>query len=463
MTSHPWLSYREDIQTAVIGHGVTSIGGYAFSSCTSLESIEISASVTSIGECAFQKCTSLENIEIPASVTSIDKFAFTYCTSLESIEIPASVTSIGSDIISYCASLESISVAAGNTVYDSRNNCNALIETANNTLMQGCKNSVIPDGVTSIGVAAFYDCKGLTSIEIPSSVTTIGHGAFSGCDNVTSVSIGNGVTTIGDGAFSGCTSLSSVTIYAPSLTTYGEYAFQANAEGRKIYVFKNCMDTYKAQAEDMGDVTLKGRTLYKDGAWNTLCLPFDVSTTSGPLSGDNVQAMVLRADSGISGTTLTLNFDNAPATITAGTPFIVKWDNTDEKITDPVFTGVTIDDTNRDVPFTGGSFKGTYAPIAFDSEDFSVLFLGTNNRLYFPKSGAKINPFRAYFHLENGADVREFKLNFGDNNATGIVDVRGKMEDGRSEEWYTLDGRKLSTKPTKKGMYINNGRKVIVK
>ena len=129
----------------------------------------------------------------------------------------------------------------------------------------------------------------------------------------------------------------------------------------------------------------------------------------------------------------------------------------------PMFSGVTIDDTNRDVPFTGGSFKGTYVPINFDSEDFSVLFLGTNSTLYFPKSGATIGAQRAYFYLENGAGVREFKLNFGDNNATGIVDVRGKMEDGRSEEWHTLDGRKLSTKPTKKGLYIVNGRKVVVK
>ncbi|MBR6190227.1 MAG: leucine-rich repeat protein [Prevotella sp.] len=135
-------------------------------------------------------------------------------------------------------------------------------------------------------------------------------------------------------------------------------------------------------------------------------------------------------------------------------------------ITDPVFSTVTIDDTNRDVTFTGGSFKGTYQTIAFDKEDQSILFLGAKNTLYYPQKGATINAFRAYFDL-GGAHARQFVLNFGeDGEAQGIKEIDDlPIYDLRFEAgaWYTLDGVKLDGKPTKKGLYIHGGRKVVVK
>ena len=183
----PWNNYRSDITTVVIGDGVTYIGGGVFYGCTSLKSVEIPASVTSIGDFAFMYCTSLESVEIPASVTYIGGEVFYGCTSLKSIEIPASVTSIDDFAFVGCTSLASISVAEGNPTYDSRKECNAIIETKTNTLLYGCKNTVIPDGVTSIGVAAFADCTSLESIEIPASVTSIGYNAFAGCTDRKSV------------------------------------------------------------------------------------------------------------------------------------------------------------------------------------------------------------------------------------------------------------------------------------
>ncbi|MBR2236255.1 MAG: hypothetical protein IJ887_00005, partial [Prevotella sp.] len=136
-------------------------------------------------------------------------------------------------------------------------------------------------------------------------------------------------------------------------------------------------------------------------------------------------------------------------------------------ITDPVFSTVTIDDTNRDVTFTGGSFKGTYQTIAFDKEDQSILFLGAKNTLYYPQKGATINAFRAYFDLTGGGKARQFVLNFGeDGEAQGIKEIDDlPIYDLRFEAgaWYTLDGVKLDGKPTKKGLYIHGGRKVVVK
>ncbi|MBP5560644.1 MAG: leucine-rich repeat protein, partial [Muribaculaceae bacterium] len=114
----------------------------------------------------------------------------------------------------------------GNTVYDSRNNCNAIIKTASNTLFVGCQNTVIPNSVTSIGCYAFFRCSGLTSVTIPNSVTTIGVGAFRGCTGLTSVTIGNSVTTIGNYAFENCSGLTSVTI-PNSVISIGHYAFRS--------------------------------------------------------------------------------------------------------------------------------------------------------------------------------------------------------------------------------------------
>ena len=160
-------------------------------------------SVTSIGSYAFDGCYGLTSIEIPNSVTSIGDYAFEHCWSLTNIVIPNSVTSIGSCAFEYCWSLTSIVVDANNSEYDSRNNCNAIIETSTSTLIAGCKNTIIPNSVTSIGYRAFEGCRGLTSIEIPNSVAIINWYAFEDCTGLTSIEIPNSVTSIGENAFAG--------------------------------------------------------------------------------------------------------------------------------------------------------------------------------------------------------------------------------------------------------------------
>lgn len=223
----PWYPYRNKITTAIIEDGVTNVGFYAFYQCSNLNSITIPNSVESIGEAAFCGCSNLTSITIPNSVTGIENSAFLNCSGLTSITIPNSVTSIqwnvfegcsgltsitipnnvtsiGGDLFPGCSGLTSIIVEPGNTKYDSRDNCNAIIETETNTLISGCNKTIIPYGVTKIDGFAFSGRSALTSITIPNSVTSIGDYAFANCSGLTSITIPNSVKSIGQKAFYGC-------------------------------------------------------------------------------------------------------------------------------------------------------------------------------------------------------------------------------------------------------------------
>ena len=205
-------------------YSVTRIGTCAFWDCSSLTSVIIPNSVMSIENSAFTGCISLTSITIPNSVTSIENSAFLGCISLTSITIPNSVMSIENPAFPGCISLTSMVVENGNTTYDSRENCNAIIETATNTLIAGCQNTIIPNSVTSIGDYAFIDYSSLTSITIPNSVTSIGDKAFYDCSSLTSINIPNSVTSIGSRAFYDCSSLTSINI-PNSVTSIGNTAF----------------------------------------------------------------------------------------------------------------------------------------------------------------------------------------------------------------------------------------------
>ena len=220
-------------------------------------------------------------------------------------------------------------------------------------------------------------------------------------------------------------------------------------------------------------VTLSGRTLIKNGQWNTLCLPFSLASLAGtPLDG----ATVMELD--VDGTydtdkqtgldpdgTLYLYFKNA-GSVEAGKPYLVKWES-DDNIVNPVFSGITINNVQDDVTSEDAkvTLTGIYSPKDIAGEDRSILYLGAGGNLYYPDRAMTINAFRAYFNVDISdapAGVRDFVMNFGEET-TGILSLSPNPSPNREGRWYTIDGRRLSGKPTAKGVYINNGRKVVIK
>ena len=231
-----------------IPNNVTSIEYSAFNGCSGLKYVTLGNGVTSIGSSAFRDCSGLTSITIPNNVTSIEYEAFYGCSGLTSVTIGNGVTSIGKEAFAHCSNLTSIAVDTGNVVYDSRENCNAIIETAINTLIAGCQNSTIPNSVKSIGKEAFAYCSGLTSITIPNSVKSIGKYAF-WYSGLTSLIIPNSVTSIGNQAFFSCSSLTFIKSFAKVPPTLGDsYVFLEVSTSTPLYVPCESLADYQADA-----------------------------------------------------------------------------------------------------------------------------------------------------------------------------------------------------------------------
>ena len=487
MDSNPlWENYKSDITTVVIGDGVTSIGDYAFYDCTSLTTVSIPASVTSIGDYAFYNCTRLTTVSIPASVTSVGSDAFDSTPWLEGQ--PDGVVYVGKVAYQWMG--------------------DAAIAT-------------ITDGTVSISPEAFEGAQ-ITSVSIPASVTSIGDFAFQSCQNLTSVIIPASVTSIGNYAFQSCTKLEYVYVLPTTPPTIGYNPFNACPDGLQIAVPAQLLKTYK-EAENWSGYAAKmvgvlnettgfdnnfatgnyeyTRT-FKCGIASTVCLPFSVTAAQAASVGkfytfDGIDK------TGEKWEVIMKETNTVSTDLSANTPYLFMpyiFDGMSQGDAMPlIFTGEVATAANAGYTSkaegTAGAywtFQGVYYNVAWNDGNadlgsvYGFAAQSYNGSDYtvnpgdFVKAmaGASIAPFRAFlkFTPVSGAPRRgaaeealpsrmTVRLVNADGDVTAIGTIDTKTGEIRfdSEAWYTLDGRRLNGKPAQKGVYINNGKKIIVK
>lgn len=353
----------------------------------------------------------------------------------------------------------------------------------------------------------FWGCSSLRNLDLSSfnteNVTDMSY-MFSSCSNLSSLDLSNFSTekiTNMTGMFNYCSNLATIfcndnwyneelempvmfdfcnkligckgTSYSYS-NSYGNYAhIDGGAEdpGYFTYALTNDKDNSELigliDNQDFTKIGLVGRTLFKDGNWNTLCLPFDVdlSDANGPLYGATVKTLV-NSDFDNSTGTLYLEFSTDPiSTIEAGKPYIIMWSKR-TNIVNPVFTNVTINNVIEDKNSPYVDFKGIFNPKDLTGTEDNILYLGSDNKLYSPNSSMLLGAFRAYFQLNGltagsgSSQIKAFQLNFGDEE-NGIREIQPDRQN--STIWFSLDGTRLLDRPTQKGIYIKNGHKVIIK
>ena len=311
----------------------------------------------------------------------------------------------------------------------------------------------------------FQYCTGLTALDLSSFDTSNVENMiamFKGCSALTTLTVATGWTKISSDSdrFTNCPLLSTIHL-----------VMDDDKDSHSL--LEEFSDLISGKAVN---VTLRNRTLQKDGNWNTLCLPFDLDLASSSLAGNNVVAKVFDNTTSLSDAgELTLKFTDATTTIPAGTPFIIKWDNTGLNQENPVFTGVTISNaTAQEVTSTDGKVKfvGMYTPFDITNENINeILYVASGNKIGYSANLRTLRSFRAHLWVKPNEEpngkaqaVRYINIDYGDSETTSLSEeLRVKSEEIATAQWYSLDGRKVAGQPTQKGMYIVNGKKVIIK
>lgn len=433
----------------------------------------VTYTVTSIGKRAFFNCSGLTSVSLPATVTTIESEAFYYCVSLTSVGDITNVTNIEDNAFYFCSSLASVVIGDAVTKIKERTffNCSSLTSVT------------IGNNVTIIDDYAFSKCESLSSIDIPNSVTKIGPRAFAYCSSLANVNLGNSLKTIGQRAFAYCSSLASITLPA-SVESIGGWAFYAcyglsvvTALGETpasienessfpyrrfntiLYVPYNCGDSYRfvefwkdfSQISEMNPVekSFVSVTISEYGV-ATFCSEYALDFT-------NVEGLTARIATDYDGNSGTVVLE-AVGEVPALTGLFLTGEPDTYEI--PV--------VETDVTYNN-MFVGTTSDIMLSPTEG----IYTNFILYADKkNGASFRPLsqsgtlrahRAYLQIPTDMLVPSTNLNIvvDEGEQTGIVNVsQGKA--AQTEGWYSLDGTKLNAIPTQKGLYIHNGKKVVI-
>ena len=469
-----------NLRSLTIGNGVTSIGMSAFAGCR-LTSLVFPNSVTSIGAFAFANCSDITSVTFPNSLKSIGSQAFEGCAKLTSLTIPNSVNSIAYDAFFGCVGLTSFVIDKGNTMYDSRDNCNAIIETGSNTLIWGCSNTIIPNSVTSIGNYAFQVCEGLTSVNIPEGVTSIGEGAFDRCSNLKIVSIPRSVTYIGSCAFafSEGFSLTDFYCYAENVpeTEYDLFGDRPTSffyhelphESATLHVPAVSIEKYKATEpwKDFGNiVALENTVSYTKDLMATIILPTEPDASKGKYY------RLDRCEKG----KIIFEEELSPK---ARTPYIIM-PKEDFSID---LNALDLDGLLRDtVSVKGASFIGSYSHEELSCQDgFYIDIIDATPDCQADDSNQRkaiVGALRACLIVswddpynpggsKGITEKRELVLK---DNPNGIESLTPNPSPSEKGAIYDLSGRKvnsqfsiLNSQLKQKGLYIKDGKKILIK
>ena len=442
----PWYSRRSEIKKVVIEDGVTNIGKYAF-----------------------YECTNLTSVEIPNSVTSIKVAAFAYCASLTSIKIPNSVTSIGDLAFDKCSALTSIT---------------------------------IPNSVTSIGECAFYNCKALTSIEIPNSVTSIGYEAFEYCTALTSIEIPNSVMSIGDYAFYDCKRLTSIIFNGSTPPTFGENVFYRVNKSIPVYVPANSRETYKdalggfgfpnikaiplslndktayTQKSQIDDIDVSYTRNFTNTNWQAIYLPFSLKYEDWKDDFEVARINGIRQydDYNIGSINRTelevVKMTNDDSVIYPNTPYLIRAKTAGEK-TFFVENATLYPAENNSVDCSTTTARFTFTGI-YKEKSFGLsasnYYAINQGRLTTLSAWLPVPPYRWYMIAGTRSSVyntsgwgwaKEISISVvGEEETTGVANIQHPSPD---TQIFDINGRKVSEKDLKPGIYVKNGKKFVIK
>lgn len=491
----------EGLTSINIPEGVLWISNYAFGFCSNLESISLPNSLTSISRFSFSGCTSLQSINIPQNVRTIDTFAFEGCTGLTtitvdesntiydsrnncnaiiekstnklingcngtiipegitsiatgafygsniaSVNIPKSVTEIEHNPFRSCANLENITVDSENTVYDSRDNCNAIIETATNSLLSGCKNTIIPETVTTIKEQALWECGGFETLIIPENVRTIESGAIHRCYDLEKVILNSSTpptissNNFNNNSFYGDYNLKIPTFYVPA----GSKSTYETADGWSL--FKNYIVEKEPVAQSFSINVVEGTnwaTFYQE--------EYDYSVSEG------IKVYVVSDVDKESGKVRLQEINGIPK----NTPVLLHSINNDgfgpeDKMT-TIFTDIDIDGIE-----ISNNFKGVTEATNISGLGDVYVLLGSQFVRADLASGANtiLPANRCYISVAGSNGARILNLVTTDDATAIETKVETNVEKG--SKWYNLQGQLIS-RPTESGLFIRNGKKIFVR